>query len=318
MKNHTGISGKMFGALGRNGINIRAIAQGSSEKNISTVIKTEDVKKAVNVLHEDFFETLDKQINLFIVGCGNVGGKLIEQLKKQTKFINEELQLNIRVVGIANSKKMILCEEGIDLESWEQKLLHDSEGMVLSDFVDFILQKNLRNSIFVDITANVQIAASYKILLEKSISVVACNKIACSSDYNSYKNLKNIAQEFNASFLYETNVGASLPIIGTLNDLVRSGDKIISIEAVLSGTLNYVFNNYNGTIPFKQIVKQAQDEGYTEPDPRLDLSGKDVMRKILILAREAGQKIEMEDIQNNSFLPESCMNGDVNAFYEEL
>lgn len=318
MKNHTGISGKMFGALGRNGINIRAIAQGSSEKNISTVIKTEDVKKAVNVLHEDFFETLDKQINLFIVGCGNVGGKLIEQLKKQTKFINEELQLNIRVVGIANSKKMILCEEGIDLESWEQKLLHDSEGMVLSDFIDFILQKNLRNSIFVDITANVQIAASYKILLEKSISVVACNKIACSSDYNSYKNLKNIAQEFNASFLYETNVGASLPIIGTLNDLVRSGDKIISIEAVLSGTLNYVFNNYNGTIPFKQIVKQAQDEGYTEPDPRLDLSGKDVMRKILILAREAGQKIEMEDIQNNSFLPESCMKGDVNAFYEEL
>lgn len=317
MKNHTGISGKMFGALGRNGINIRAIAQGSSEKNISTVIKTMDVKKAVNVLHEDFFETIHKQVNVFLVGCGNVGGKLIEQLKQQIKYIDDRLHLNIRVIGIANSKKMLLNEDGIALQNWEQQL-QGSVTMNLAGFTDFIEQKNLRNSVFVDITANAQTAECYAPLLEKSISVVACNKIACSSDYGKYKKLKDLSQEFNASFLYETNVGASLPIIGTLNDLIRSGDKINSIEAVLSGTLNYVFNNYNGTASFAAIVKQAQDEGYTEPDPRLDLSGKDVMRKILILARETGIAMEMVDIQNNSFLPASCMQGDVNDFYKEL
>lgn len=317
MKNHTGISGKMFGALGRNGINIRAIAQGSSEKNISTVIKTADVKKAVNVLHEDFFETVHKQLNLFLVGSGNVGGKLIEQLKQQIKNIDDQLHLNIRVIGIASSKKMLLNEEGIDLQDWKQKL-QDSAVMTLTGFTDFIINKNLRNSVFVDVTANAETAACYATLLEKSISVVACNKIACSSDYSNYKHLKGLAQEFNASFLYETNVGASLPIIGTLNDLMRSGDKVNIIEAVLSGTLNYVFNNYNGTVSFAEIVKQAQDEGYTEPDPRLDLSGKDVMRKILILAREAGYKMEMDDIKNNCFLPASCMLGSVDDFYIEL
>jgi aspartokinase/homoserine dehydrogenase 1 len=317
MKNHTGISGKMFGALGRNGINIRAIAQGSSEKNISTVIKTADVKKAVNVLHEDFFETVHKQVNLFLVGSGNVGGKLIEQLKQQIKNIDDQLHLNIRVIGIASSKKMLLNEDGIDLQDWKQKL-QDSATMTLNGFTDFIINKNLRNSVFVDVTANAETAACYATLLEKSISVVACNKIACSSDYNNYKHLKDLAQEFNASFLYETNVGASLPIIGTLTDLMRSGDKVNIIEAVLSGTLNYVFNNYNGTVSFAEIVKQAQDEGYTEPDPRLDLSGKDVMRKILILAREAGYKMEMDDIKNNCFLPASCMLGSVDNFYIEL
>ena len=317
MKNHTGISGKMFSALGRNGINIRAIAQGSSEKNISTVIKTADVKKAVNVLHEDFFETVHKQVNLFLVGSGNVGGKLIEQLKQQIKHIDDQLHLNIRVIGIASSKKMLLNEDGISLQDWKQKL-QDAEPMTLNGFTDFIVKKNLRNSVFVDITASAQTAGCYAALLEKSISVVACNKIACSSDYGNYKHLKELAQEFNASFLYETNVGASLPIIGTLHDLMRSGDSVKTIEAVLSGTLNYVFNNYNGTITFAEIVKQAQDEGYTEPDPRLDLSGKDVMRKILILAREAGYKMEMDDIRNNSFLPASCMEGDVADFYKEL
>ena len=317
MKNHTGISGKMFGALGRNGINIRAIAQGSSEKNISTVIKTADVKKAVNVLHEDFFETVHKQVNVFLVGSGNVGGKLIEQLKQQIKNIDDQLHLNIRVIGIASSNKMLLNEDGIDLQDWKQKLAN-SAAMTLTGFTDFIINNNLRNSVFVDVTANAETAACYATLLEKSISVVACNKIACSSDYNNYKNLKGLAQEFNASFLYETNVGASLPIIGTLNALIRSGDKVNIIEAVLSGTLNYVFNNYNGTVSFAEIVKQAQDEGYTEPDPRLDLSGKDVMRKILILAREAGYKMEMDDIKNNSFLPASCMLGSVEDFYIEL
>ncbi len=317
MKNHSGISGKMFSALGRNGINIRAIAQGSSEKNISTVIKTADVKKAVNVLHEAFFETVHKQMNLFIVGCGNVGGKLIEQLKEQVSNIDGQLHLQVRVVGIASSKKMLLNEDGIDLKNWKAKL-QDSAKMDSEKFIDFIVEKNLRNSVFVDVTANQDIAKCYGSLLKKSISVVACNKIACSSAYGNYKQLKEYAREFNASFLYETNVGAALPIIGTLNDFIRSGDRVNRIEAVLSGTLNYVFNNYDGKKSFAEIVQNAQDEGFTEPDPRLDLSGKDVMRKILILAREAGYKMEMDDIKNNSFLPASCMKGDVKDFYKEL
>ncbi len=317
MKNHTGISGKMFGALGRNGINIRAIAQGSSEKNISTVIKTVDVKKAVNVLHEVFFEKVHKQLNLFLAGYGNVGSKLIEQLKHQIKYIDDQLHLQIRVIGISSSKKMLLNEEGIDLQNWREKL-QEAPVMTLGAFTDFIEQKNLRNSVFVDVTGSAQVADYYSALLRKSISIVACNKIACSSEYENYKKLKDLAQEFNTSFLYETNVGAGLPIIGTLNDLMRSGDNINKIEAVLSGTLNYVFNNYDATNPFAVIVKRAQDEGYTEPDPRLDLSGKDVMRKILILSREAGYKMEMKDIENHSFLPVSCMEGDVNDFYKEL
>jgi aspartokinase/homoserine dehydrogenase 1 len=317
MKNHTGISGKMFGALGRNGINIRAIAQGSSEKNISTVIRTADVKKAVNVLHEEFFETVHKELNLFIAGAGNVGGILIEQLKQQLQFIDEQLHLNIRVIGIANSKKVLLNENGINLSGWKEQLQKCSD-MSLSEYTDFIVNKNLRNSVFVDITASEQTAGCYAELLKRSISVVACNKIACSSDFKNYKSLKDLAKEFNASFLFETNVGAGLPVIGTLNDLVRSGDKVNRMEAVLSGTLNFVFNNYDGTRPFAAVVKQAQDEGYTEPDPRLDLSGKDVMRKILILSREAGHRMELDDILNNSFLPASCMEGSVPDFYKEL
>lgn len=317
MKNHTGISGKMFAALGRNGVNIRAIAQGSSEKNISTVIRSEDVKKAVNVLHEEFFETVHKELNLFIAGAGNVGGILIEQLKKQLAFIDEQLLLNIRVIGIASSKKMLLNENGVDLKDWKNQLAN-APAMDLKAYINYIINNNLRNSVFVDVTASDQTATCYGELLKRSISVVACNKIACSSNYDNYKYLKNLAKEFNASFLYETNVGAGLPIIGTLNDLIRSGDKINKMEAVLSGTLNFVFNNYDGSRTFAEVVKQAQDEGYTEPDPRLDLSGKDVMRKILILSRETGVEMEIDEIQNNSFLPESCMLGSVSDFYKEL
>lgn len=317
MKNHTGISGNMFSALGRNGINIRAIAQGSSEKNISTVIRTADVKKAINVLHEEFFETVHKQINLFLVGCGNVGSKLIEQLKNQLGSINEDMKLQVRVIGIASSKKMLLDENGINLNGWKKKL-DAAAKMDINKYLDYIIEKNLRNSIFVDVTANYDIAKTYGTLLKKSISVVACNKIACSSNYGDYKQLKEDAREFNASFLYETNVGAALPIIGTLNDCMHSGDKVNQIDAVLSGSLNFVFNNYDGTKPFADVVRAAQAEGYTEPDPRLDLGGTDVMRKILILAREAGQKMEMDDIKNNMFLPASCMKGDVAAFYKEM
>lgn len=317
MKSHPGVSGKMFGALGRNGINIRAIAQGSSEKNISAVIAAKDVRKAINVLHEAFFETTYKQLNVFIAGAGNVGGKLIAQIKQQQQFLQEQLNLQVRVVGIANSRKALLADQGIELEQW-QTLLAEAPSLGIGDFVQQIRDKNLRNSVFVDVTANEEVAKVYGRLLEKSISVVACNKIACSSSYAEYERLKSLAREYNALFLFETNVGAGLPVIGTLNDLLRSGDRVNKIKAVLSGTLNFVFNNYDVTKPFAEVVRQAQEEGYTEPDPRLDLGGTDVMRKIMILAREAGQVMEMEDITNHAFLPESCFKGSVEDFYAEM
>ena len=318
MKSHPGISGKMFGNLGRNGVNVRAIAQGSSERNISAVIAAQDVKKAINVLHEEFFETVYKEINLFIAGVGNVGGKLVAQILQQQQYLLKNLHLKINVVGLCNSKKMLFKDEGIDLNQWKELLLSEGEAMNMQQFINTIQSKNLRNSVFADVTANEMVATCYEELLQKSISVVACNKIACSSSFEYYKKLKNLSREFNAQFLFETNVGASLPIIGTLNDLLRGGDKINKIQAVLSGTLNFVFNNYDGKKSFATIVKQAQDEGYTEPDPRLDLSGKDVMRKIMILAREAGNVIEMEEITNNSFMPAACMVGSVEDFYKSM
>jgi bifunctional aspartokinase / homoserine dehydrogenase 1 len=314
MKNHPGVSGKMFGALGRNGVNVRAIAQGSSERNISAVIAFSDVKKAINILHEEFFETAYKQLNIFIAGVGNVGSRFLAQLRQQEKYLEEHLRLQVNVIGIANSKKMFFTDEGINLDNWKESL-ELGEEMDLEKFISTIRSKNLRNSLFADVTANDEVATCYGQLLQKSISVVACNKVACSSSYDYYKNLKNLATEFNCLFLFETNVGAGLPVIGTLNDLLRSGDKVNKIEAVLSGTLNFVFNNYHSEKSFGEIVRQAQDEGYTEPDPRLDLSGTDVMRKIMILAREAGEKMEMSDIKNNSFMPASCMEGSVDDFY---
>ncbi|HVX51789.1 MAG TPA: ACT domain-containing protein, partial [Chitinophagaceae bacterium] len=319
MKSHPGISGRMFDALGRNGINVRAIAQGSSERNISAVIAAADIKKAVNVLHEAFFETAHKQLNVFIVGAGNVGGKLLTQLKQQQRFLLQHLNLQVRITGIANSKKMLFVENGseIDLNTWREKL-QDAQANNLSEFVDTVISKNLRNAVFVDVTANEEVAKIYGRLLSKAISVVACNKIAASSSYEYYTSLKSLASEYNALFLFETNVGAGLPVIGTLNDLRRSGDKVNKIQAVLSGTLNFVFNNYDGSRPFADVVRQAQGEGYTEPDPRLDLGGTDVMRKIMILAREAGEKLEMEDITNNGFLPASCFEGSVDDFYAEM
>jgi bifunctional aspartokinase / homoserine dehydrogenase 1 len=317
MKSHPGTSGKMFGALGRNAVNVRAIAQGSSERNISAVIATADVKKAINILHEEFFETTYKQVNLFITGLGNVGSRLMAQLQQQLEYLQHHLRLQVRVVGVANSKKMLFNDEGIVISKWKD-LLNDGEKMDLQKFIDTIQSKNLRNSVFVDVTANDAVAMSYDQLLQRSVSVVACNKVACSSPFGYYKKLKDLAREHNCQFLFETNVGAGLPVIGTLNDLIGSGDKINKIEAVLSGTLNFVFNNYNGEKKFADIVKQAQDEGYTEPDPRLDLSGTDVMRKIMILARETGAQLEIEQISNETFMPASCMTGSVEDFYKAM
>jgi len=316
MQNHTGVSGRMFSALGKNGINIRAIAQGSSERNISTVISTNDVRKAVNVIHEEFFETSLKQVNLFIAGTGNVGKKLIDQLLHQRLYLQKTLRLNIRIVALMNSKNRLYSEGGVG-ENWEEKLPSSPKAHI-SELPDFIKSKNLRNSIFVDVTASDHVARIYPELLNRSIAIVACNKVAASSEYEFYKKLKMLSAEFNAPYLFETNVGAGLPVIGTLNDLMRSGDSIHRIEAVLSGTLNFVFNHYDGTSSFASVVRQAQQEGYTEPDPRLDLSGTDVMRKIMILSREAGALMEMDDIRNHSFLPESAMKGNVDDFYKCL
>ena len=317
MKSRSGVSAKMFGCLGNNGINIRAIAQGSSEKNISIVISEKDITKAVNVLHEEFFESEIKQVHLYICGTGNVGMKLIQQIYSQNKYLKEHLSVNLRIAGLSNSRKMIFSDKGISENEFTG---FDQNGQEASaeKFAQEIISRNLRNSVFVDVTASSEVPNIYEQLLKKSVNIVACNKIAASSDFENYKNLKNTARNHSCQFLFETNVGAGLPIIGTINDLIRSGDKITSIQAVLSGTLNFVFNNYDGSRTFSEIVAQAQKEGYTEPDPRLDLAGTDVARKILILAREAGYSIEFNSIENESFLPAECMKGSVNDFYDAL
>ncbi|THV57160.1 bifunctional aspartate kinase/homoserine dehydrogenase I [Chryseobacterium candidae] len=317
MKSRSGVSAKMFGCLGNNGINIRAIAQGSSERNISIVISEKDSKKAVNVLHEEFFESEIKQIHLYICGTGNVGSKLIQQIYNQNDYLKENFLINLRIAGISNSRHMMFSDQGIPQENylnWNQL----GEKASAREFADEIIRRNLRNSVFIDVTASSDVPEVYESLLKRSVNIVACNKIAASSDFKSYKTLKNTARNHSCNFYFETNVGAGLPVIGTINDLIKSGDQIQSIKAVLSGTLNFVFNEYDGSRTFSEVVAQAQKEGYTEPDPRLDLSGTDVARKILILAREAGYPLQFEDIENIGFLPEECMEGSVESFYEKL
>ncbi|MDP9961087.1 bifunctional aspartate kinase/homoserine dehydrogenase I [Chryseobacterium lathyri] len=317
MKNRSGISAKMFGCLGNNGINIRAIAQGSSERNISIVISEKDTRKAVNVLHEEFFESEIKQVHLYLCGVGNVGSKLVEQIFEQNEYLRENNLINLRIAGISNSRKMFFSDQGIsetEYSNWIEKGVEAS----IYGFAEEIISRNLRNSVFIDVTASSSVPEIYDNLLKRSINIVACNKIAASSDFEVYKNLKSTARNHNCKFYFETNVGAGLPVIGTINDLMKSGDKITSIQAVLSGTLNFVFNNYDGSRTFSEVVARAQKEGFTEPDPRLDLTGTDVARKILILAREAGYPLQFENIENESFLPEECLQGSVENFYEKL
>lgn len=305
MKKHQGISGKMFSALGSNNINVKAITQGSSERNITVVIEKKDVKKALNILHERFFEKNIKQVNLFIIGVGNVGSSLIKQIKKQRIYLEKNLSVRLRVIALANSKKMIFNYKGINLSNWKSKLKIGTKSNI-NKFFKKILKLNYRNSIFIDNTASPEIAKEYGKYLKENIGVVTCNKIACSDELKEYMKLKQLSKKFDSPFLFETNVGAGLPIIDTLKNLIASGDKILSIEAILSGSLNYMFNNFNEENTFCKVVQNATNLGYTEPDPKIDLSGIDVARKILILCRESGIKLELNDIKNIQFLPKEC------------
>jgi aspartokinase/homoserine dehydrogenase 1 len=319
MKNKKGVSGKLFESLGRNNINVRAIAQGASERNISILIDKNDTTKALNSLHESFFERDHKDVHLFIIGIGNVGSFLVEQIKNQKKYISKSLGLNLKVLGIANSKKMIISENEIDLNNWRESLNKSSDISDQNKFQNKILDYNLRNSVFIDNTASDTIPLTYQGYLKNRVSVVTCNKIANSGSLSNYLELKKLSREFNSSFNYETNVGAALPVIDTLNNLVNSGDKINKIEAVLSGTLNYIFNSFIEKDTFHEIVSKAVELGYTEPDPKIDLCGIDVSRKILILARESGVNIEINDVKANHFLPkESLEAGSVNDFLKSL
>lgn len=319
MKEQVGVSGRMFSILGQNGINIKAIAQGSSEKNISVVVKSLEVKKALNSLHESFFLSEKKRLNLFMIGVGNVGGTLIEQFHQQIAYLSKHHYVDIRIVALANTKQMVFQEEGINLKNWRDELINNSEKTDLQKFIQKMADLNLRNSIFIDNTANEKVAGIYEQVLKESISVVTPNKIACTQSIEKYRLLKQTALRYRVKFLFETNVGAGLPVINTLNDLLKSGDEIYKIEAVLSGSLNFIFNNFTEDVKFVDIVRQAQEEGYTEPDPRIDLSGVDVMRKILILIRESGYEMELDKISSKQFIPEDCMKApSIEEFFNEL
>ena len=315
MKNVPGIAGKLFGTLGRNGISVIAFAQGAKETNISFVVPAQQLGKTMNVLHDSFFLNENKVLNIFVCGVGTVGAQLLEQIKQQRDILLREQHLLLNVVGIANSRGYIFNAEGLDLTNYREQLQNPLAYNQLS-IADCL--STLYNSIFVDCTASAEVADAYLALLENNISVVTANKIAASSDYSHYTQLKQTALNRGVKFLYETNVGAGLPIIRTINDLRNSGDRILKIEAVLSGTLNFIFNELSADVPFSETIRRAKEQGYSEPDPRIDLSGKDVIRKLVILAREAGYQVEQEDVDKQLFVPEAYFQGTVEDFWKRL
>ncbi|MCR5242479.1 MAG: bifunctional aspartate kinase/homoserine dehydrogenase I [Prevotella sp.] len=317
MKHTPGIAGKLFGTLGRSGISVIACAQGASETNISFVVNSKFLRKSLNVLHDSFFLSEYKVLNLFICGVGTVGGMLIEQIRSQYEELKERSRLKLNVVGIASSKNAIFSRDGIDLENYRE-LLSKSESSSPEKLREGVLNMNIFNSVFVDCTASKEVAALYQSFLEHNVSVVAANKIAASSNYDNYMRLKQTALARGVIFRFETNVGAGLPIIGTINDLRNSGDRILKIEAVLSGTLNFIFNEISASVPFSETVRRAKEQGYSEPDPRIDLSGTDVIRKLVILTREAGYKVEHADVEKHLFVPESYFQGSLDEFWENL
>ena len=318
MKHTTGIAGKLFNTLGRNGISIIACSQGASETNISFVIDLKNLRKALNVIHDSFFLSETLVLNLFIVGVGTVGRHLLQQIRGQQDKLLKNKALSLKVVGISNSKKCIFNREGIDIDNYQQLLAEAEIDATPQRIKEEVINMNIFNSVFVDCTASPDIAALYDDLLSHNINVVAANKIAASSEYSNYAKLKRIARKKDVKFLFETNVGAGLPIINTINNLINSGDKILKIEAVLSGTLNYIFNVLSKETPLSKAIVLAREAGYSEPDPRIDLSGKDVVRKLVILAREAGYKVEQDDVERNLFVPEKYFEGTVDDFLKNI
>jgi aspartokinase/homoserine dehydrogenase 1 len=318
MKNTPGISATLFRALARNGISVIAAAQGSSELNISVAIRKESLTKALNAIHEGFFLSAYKELNLFLVGTGTVGGALIQQIHKQRERLMQSHRLKMNVVGIINAFNMNFNEDGLRLENFDKMLEKEGTKNNFEEFIKKMLAMNLRNSVFIDCTASYEVAQNYLQILSSFIPVVTANKIACSSEFSNYKLLKETARTKGVKFMYETNVGAGLPVISTINDLINSGDKILKIEAVLSGTLNFIFNTISADIPLSRTIELAKEKGYSEPDPRVDLSGTDVIRKLLILARESGYELEKQDVSINPFLPAECFEGSLDDFWKSI
>lgn len=318
MNGHAGIAGKLFGTLGRGGVNVISMAQGASQINISFVIEKKDLSKALRILHDSLFLSETRQLNLFVTGIGNVGASLLAQIARQQEVLLRHKKLQINLIGVANSRKALFCRDGIDISDYRNLLEQNGEPATPADVVSKAIAMDLHNSVLVDCTASEQVAAQYSRLLEHNVNVVAANKIAASSEYSNYRALKDEAAARDVKFLFETNVGAGLPVISTINNMVNSGDTILSIEAIVSGTLNYIFDILSPEIPFSKAVIMAKEQGYSEPDPRVDLSGKDVARKIVILAREAGYKVDVEQVDLNPVIDKEYFTGDAESFMGRL